>query len=175
VHNHGEAWARMVNRLNDWSANNGYQDRVDLWGAWDMEPDWSSFDRADSWLHGYDADNQHPLFVNASADGCPPAGSCNNGWSQFRVWHESWDHEPSFPLTQIYYVTLAQQWQSISEYSYHQQNQIMRFQGAMSHDTINTNKQAHEWLHQELNEHPHTAQDSLLHTTHATRELKDPS
>jgi hypothetical protein len=101
VRDHGEAWGLMVNGLRTWVVNNGYNARVAIYAGWDMEPSWSSFARADAWMHGFDFDapNGAALHANFSADGCPPYGSCSNGWTQFRMWHESWEHISKLALS----------------------------------------------------------------------------
>lgn len=54
------------------------------------------------------------------AGGCPPYGSCNNGWTQGDVWYISWGASPSWPLPLIYNTVgaNADQWYNLSLYSY---------------------------------------------------------
>ncbi|HZD22655.1 MAG TPA: hypothetical protein VE569_04545 [Acidimicrobiia bacterium] len=61
----------MVNHVQTWLSDQGYLGRIAVRGAWDMEPAWSSFTRANNWMHGYDGSNSYTLLANYSADGCP--------------------------------------------------------------------------------------------------------
>jgi hypothetical protein len=198
VRAHGEAWGKMVNSIGTYIKNQGFDDRISIMAAWDMEPAWSSYGRAEDWMHGYDYDapNQYPLWANMSADGCPYSTSlntdtnhdCANGWNQFRMWHESWDHAPSWPFPQIYLTNghNAAQWMRISEYGYHAQNyRPLYFFGAFSqHDAAssncscsnpdtNTSHQAHDQLLNDVQNHSHTNQDDFLYTSDVSWTLHD--
>lgn len=183
VRGHGEAWALMVNDLQNWAETYGYSDRVYFYGAWDMEPSWSSYSRANAWMHGYDYDapNDRPLYANDSADGCPQDsplndttnGDCNNGWDQWWMWHESWDHSPAMPFVQVYYRSMAEQWMHIDEYGYHAESAGLYHFGVLAHDDINTPHNAHYMLMDELNSHSHTSQSSLRYTSLVTWTLQD--
>lgn len=135
---HGDAWARMVRSLATW-VEREYRGHARITAAWDFEPSWSTFAKAEQWMHGYDA---HPgrrlLYANASADGCPTAsatnGACNNGWNQRRVWHLAWEHDPSLPIPQIYRTdgVQARQWQLIDLWATTAVGDGMYFYGTMS-------------------------------------------
>jgi hypothetical protein len=187
VRNHGKAWGQMVNSLGTWIANTGHGDRVYTYAAWDTEPAWSSFARADAWMHGYDFDapNEYALFANFSADGCPTGTalnattnySCANGWTLYRMWHEAWDHAPSWPFPQIYSSSLAQQWLRIGEYGYHAQYCCMSFIGALAQyascSCSNTPKQAHDQLMAAVQSHSHTSQSDFVDTSDVGWSLHD--
>src|SRR5262245_41279073 len=135
---HGHAWGSMVVALNAW-ANHWYPGFALVLGAWDFEPSWSTFPKADAWLNAYSATSGRPLmFINASADGCPTTaavnGPCNNGWSQSRVWHLAWQHRTSIPMPQIYATSgvNAHQWQLISLWASTSGYGRMIFAGTMS-------------------------------------------
>jgi hypothetical protein len=104
---HGAAWAAMVRDLNTWAATY-YPAYAQVYAAWDFEPSWSTFAKAEQWMHG-----------NASADGCPISyianGPCDNGWNMGAVWHLAWQHDPSLPFPQIYATSgaNARQWANI--------------------------------------------------------------
>lgn len=174
VRDHGAAWGRLTNRLSAWDVNNGYSGRVTIYGAWDMEPDWSSAGRADAWMSGYDNDaSGRPIFVLGSADGCPPSGGCDNGWDRQDIYHETWARTPSLPFPQVYYNVNGDQWQNVSEWGYHNRGSAMYFAGSLSHDSINSSAEAHVWLHSALNSHSHTAQADLRWASHMTFSLSD--
>jgi len=135
---HGHAWATMVVALNAWS-NRWYPGYAQVLGAWDFEPSWSTFAKADAWLNAYGATPGRPLmFVNASADGCPTTkavnGPCNNGWNQQMVWHLAWQHHTSIPMPQIYATSgvNAHQWQLIDLWATVNKRELMVFAGTMS-------------------------------------------
>jgi hypothetical protein len=122
VQGHGRAWAAMARGLWDW-ANVHYPGQVGIYGAWDAEPSWSTFAKAEQWMRGYDGwQGRPPLHANASADGCPLTsagnGSCNNGWNQQQVWRLAWQYVPSLPIPQIYANSgaNAKQWHQLSRY-----------------------------------------------------------
>ena len=71
VRAHGDAWSRTVESLASW-ANGNFPGHAQIVGAWDVEPSWSSFAKAEQWMHGYDGNaGRRLLHVNSSADGCP--------------------------------------------------------------------------------------------------------
>ncbi len=135
---HGDAWARQVEALAIW-ANANFPGHAQITAAWNVEPTWSTFAKADQWMAGYDGyPGRQMLYANASADGCPPAsasnGPCDNGWSQRRVWHLAWEHDPSLPIPQIYNTsgTQARQWQQIDLWSTLAMRDGMYFYGTMT-------------------------------------------
>jgi hypothetical protein len=135
---HGRAWGSMAGALSRWAAR-WYPGFAQVFGAWDFEPSWSSFAKADAWLNGYGAAPGRPLlFVNASADGCPTTtatnGPCNNGWNQQMVWHLAWQHHVSIPMPQIYATSgvNAHQWQLIDLWATVNKKDRMLFFGNMS-------------------------------------------
>jgi hypothetical protein len=139
VRNHGRAWSVSVENLGGWA--NAHYPSVSVYGAYDVEPGFSAFQKANLWMHGYDDDNpgRRPVLINGSADGCSQTSSentpCNNGWNQFGVWHVAWDHIPSVPFPQIYTNSgsMAWQWQKISAYGHrHQNGRSLFFVGVMS-------------------------------------------
>lgn len=176
---HGTAWSKMVRNVYDW-ASTYHPTSVTIYGAWDHEPSWSKYEKANSWMHGYD--NSYPrrrnLHANFSADGCPRTtadnGACNNGWNQWRLWHLGWDHDPALTFPQIYATSgaNARQWMQISEYGHHHQGDGIYFFGAMAQwaacqqsggcsGTDNTPHEAHDQLLDAVNSHTHTQQASI--------------
>ncbi|HEX8802944.1 MAG TPA: hypothetical protein VF743_02085 [Acidimicrobiales bacterium] len=175
---HGRAWATMVKNLSGWATAH-YPDHVRIYAAWDAEPSWSRFSKAESWMHGYDdTTGARPLFANFSADGCPRTtsnnGSCNNGWNQQGIWHLAWQHNPAMPFPQIYATSgaNANQWQRIDEYGASRGNGMF-FTGAMSQWTAcwqagegcwgidATPRQSHDFLLWALNSREATRQPAI--------------
>jgi hypothetical protein len=180
VYGHGRAWATMVRDLSAW-ASQTYPGHVRIYGAWDAEPSWSSYAKADRWMHGYDdVSGARPLHANNSADGCPQRssenGSCNNGWNQRAVWHLSWQHDPALPIPQIYATSgaNARQWHMLDAYGYRHHRDGMTFFGVMSQWTAcrQTSSSCSG-----INATPHEAYDMLLrelHTRDYTRQASMP-
>jgi hypothetical protein len=175
---HGRAWASMVYHLAVWSAR--YYPAAQVYAAWDGEPSWSSYNKAHQWMHGYDLlyPARRALYANFSADGCPTTtatnGPCNNGWSQYAVWHLAWEHNPSLTIPQIYVTSgiNAKQWQLIDEWATHARGDGIFFYGVMSQwgacrqsggcpGADNTPHRAYDFLLWYLSSHVHTAQSSI--------------
>lgn len=71
----GSAWLNMVSSIAD-------RGPVRVEGGTDLEPGWGGLAAARAWVSAYKATGR-VLYANASADGCPLAGSgggCANGW-----------------------------------------------------------------------------------------------
>jgi hypothetical protein len=138
VRAHGAAWSTYVEALSAW-ATRYFPGHVRIHGAWDFEPSWSTFAKAEQWMHGYDGNaGRRLMYANASADGCPTStatnGPCNNGWNQHRVWHLAWEHTPSMPMPQIYTNSgnQAHQWQLIDLWATSAAGEGMYFHGSMT-------------------------------------------
>ena len=172
---HGATWARTVRALAAWAGAN-YPGHAQITAAWDFEPSWSSFAKAEQWMHGYDSSpGRQLLYANSSADGCPTSsaanGPCNNGWNQQRVWHLAWQHDPSLPFPQIYTNSgnQAHQWQLIDLWATTAARDGMYFYGSMTQygacrqaggcsGTSNTPHQGNDQLRWWLNSDRRTAQ-----------------
>lgn len=172
---HGATWARNVRALAAWVGAN-YPGHAQIVAAWDFEPSWSSFAKAEQWMHGYDGSpGRQLLYANSSADGCPTGsaanGPCNNGWNQQRVWHLAWQHDPSLPFPQIYTNSgnQAHQWQLIDLWATTAARDGMFFYGSMTQygacrqvggcsGTSNTPHQGNDQLRWWLNTDGRTAQ-----------------
>ena len=85
-------------------------------------------------MDGYDFANTW-LYLNfGDAAGCPPAGSCDNGWSYADIWYVSSGNGPARPLPQIYneYGTQAKQWERLDLWAVANRGARMDFRGAMA-------------------------------------------
>ena len=175
---HGDTWSRTVEALAAW-VNSYYPGYAQVGAAWDFEPSWSTFHKAEQWMHGYDDyGGAQLLYANASADGCSTSSAsnaaCNNGWIQQYVWHLAWDHDPALPIPQIYTNSgnQARQWQLIDLYGTVYWNDGMTFGGTLTQynaclqvggcsGTNNTPHQGHDQLLWYLESDPRTSQGSL--------------
>ncbi len=128
TYNDGVTWANTVKVVANWVSTH-LTGQVVIIGANDIEPGWSSFSAAKAWVQGFIAGGGK-LYLNfGSADGCPPYGSCNNGWTQDNVYYVSWYAPPALPAPEIYNYQMAQQWASISLYGKQHYNYPLVFQG----------------------------------------------
>lgn len=172
---HGQAWANMVDATNDQFANNCcIADQVWATGGSDMELDWNSPSATRAWANGFNTAASWWYNNFGDAAGCPPYGSCNNGWTQADIYYVSWQLPTAWPFPQIYNTTgaNAKQWQRISLHGYTQHGQNpMYILGAMAQHQAcldtgnpctgvnNTAAQAWNQLYNELNSDSRTAQD----------------
>ncbi len=176
---HGQAWALMVNEINQWILDNGYSAQVRAAGASDMEIGWNSPETTRLWVNGYDSANSWPLYNFGDAAGCPPAGSsCGSSafpeWTQEDVWYISWGAPPSIPTPLIYANSgiHAEQWYQLSVYSVENHGFPMIFAAAITQyqaclqrpswicDLLdNTAAEGWNQLWSQLNSDPRTAQD----------------
>ena len=109
----GAAWAGVVNAVIGYLNSHGYG-QVVVWGGSDIEVSWNTYANTANWVSGY-ASHTSAMYVDyGDAGGCPPYGSCNNGWTQYDVYMVAW----GFPLAQaepeIYYNSQALEWGAVS-------------------------------------------------------------
>jgi hypothetical protein len=178
LNGHGKTWATMVHQVATWS--NRYYPMAQVYAAWDAEPSWSSYAKSEAWMHGYDIlyPSRRALYANFSADGCPTTtaanGPCDNGWTQERIWHLAWQHDPSLTIPQIYATSgvNARQWQLIDEWATHNRGDGILFYGVVSQSGAcaqvggcagmnNTPHRAWEFMIWWLRSHVHTSQSSI--------------
>jgi hypothetical protein len=129
----GAAWARIVT-----AATAAPSPGVEIAGAVDAEPGWSSPDHARAWVEAYTEDNPEPLYAANSADGCPWQGeetACNNGWDIADVHYLATGAADTLhAVPQIYRTdgVQAEQWARISAWGVHSGAGPLRFAGALS-------------------------------------------
>jgi len=130
---HGQAWGNMVNTLNNYISSKGYGSQEFARGANDIEMDWDNTTQSRAWVDGFNSVTQKPLYDYGDAAGCPPYGSCNNGWSQNDLWYVSWGSYDSYPVPEIYTNGTAQEWYNESLYSsLNKSNGRLGFLGTMT-------------------------------------------
>jgi len=130
TYGHGQAWARMVNSINDWFEAKGYIRQVRAVGASDMELGWNSPTVTKNWVNGYVSEARYELYNFGDAAGCPDTEPNSDRvicrpnnlyqWYQADVYYISWAALLAFPAPQIYRTDgkQARQWWSISLYGY---------------------------------------------------------
>lgn len=120
----GTVWADMVDSLNTWASNNAYTGQLSFHGGMDIEPSWggtSSATNAIAWSNAYNSASAGGFMYDfGSADGCPQTthtnGSCNNGWSQKKIYNVSYQTPDALPLPEIYGSGQVSEWTQISWY-----------------------------------------------------------
>jgi len=139
--NHGEAWANMVNEVNDWIVQHGASGQVDVVGANDIELSWNSYTETKDWLDGYDSANRYDMYNFGAIPGCPSlerigaqCGSYPYLWSREQVWYVIYGAGPAYPLPEIYLTSgvNAEQWYLMSVYSAEQHGQAVGFVGSLT-------------------------------------------
>ena len=181
---HGQAWAAMVNTVNNYITANGLS-RVQARGADDIEP-WCNSSGCTSpttgraWVDGFSSGTSAPMYNYGSADGCPPYGSCNGSWRQDDFYYVSWRNSNAWPVPEIYATggANATQWQQISKYGYNTYGAAMTFLGSFTQyaacsgggcsGTNNTPSAGWTQLYNAINSDPATAQSTLDYSTDIT-------
>lgn len=163
---HGIAWAKMIVALDKIVHAKGYQGHLTVLGANDMEPSWSPAQATRAWVDGYASVTHIPLVNFGSADGCPPYGHCNNGWTPEDVWYVSEGSGVSETFPEIYTASGAQakEWYNLSLYGALHHDRPIHFLGAWTQYeaanlccTLNP-QEAFAQLNAALNADPRTAQ-----------------
>lgn len=148
---HGEAWAQMVNQVNDWLKQQGYYGGVQAAGGYDAEfgaQVWASSGTFD-WAEGYDSKATAFYYNYGACESCPraqpraewsdsPNSTDPNGLHSFahvqsadRVFRISWKILHALPLPQIYLKAYAQEWYNVRRYA-REQGRNMIIQGVMT-------------------------------------------
>lgn len=131
----GAAWANMVDATNAYyAANCCIAAQVAAIGGIDAELDWNSFAATKPWVDGYDSANSWIYLNIGDAAGCPPAGTCDNGWTYNDLWYVSWGSSPALPMPQIYNETgtQARQWQRLDLWAAANRGGAMTFRGSIA-------------------------------------------
>ena len=109
----GAAWAGVVNTVINYLNANGYG-QVVVWGASDIELAWDTYADTADWVAGYTSHTAAMYVDYGDAGGCPPYGSCGNGWTQTDVYNVAWGSSQAQAEPEIYYSSQAQEWGNIS-------------------------------------------------------------
>ena len=138
---HGAAWAKMINQMNDWLVAQNVSGQVDFAGANDIELSWNKPASSIQWLDGYNSVNQYDLINFGALPGCPylasPGAQCGsypNVWDKEEVWKVIYGSAPVYPLPEIYLINgvNAQQWYLMSQYSYEKHGYPVNFMGSLT-------------------------------------------
>jgi hypothetical protein len=118
----GRAFANFVKAITSAVAASGVSSQVIVRGAIDVEMDWNTYPDTREWYDGYDSLSNTPLYDFGDAAGCTQTGAgttCNNGWTQERVWYVSEGFLLAQPLPEIYTNSgsQAKQWYQLARYT----------------------------------------------------------
>lgn len=110
----GTAWGDTVDAVN--AALGPYASQVYVAGAIDAELSWATYDYTSAWAQAYSDAGNFPYVDYGDAAGCPPFGSCNNGYSQARVYRISYGIAAAFAFPEIYTASgsMAQEWSALN-------------------------------------------------------------
>jgi hypothetical protein len=140
---HGTAWAQMIDELNDWIYQHGYQSRLAVVGGIDLEFHFTNYAQVTNWIDEYNAELGGWMLINfGSLDGCPPPswyactpdGEHENDWNKDRALEVAYGSPYLFPVPQNYAETgfHAGQWVILSEYSKAQLGYPINFIGSLT-------------------------------------------
>jgi hypothetical protein len=133
-YNHGRAWGQMINNIALWLSQKRFSTQESVAGASDLELDWNTAAASRAWADGYTAASTRAYFNYGDAAGCPPYGSCDNGWTQDDVWYVSWGAPPAFAFPEIYTTngSMASEWYRISLYGFSRYGGAIRISGSLT-------------------------------------------
>jgi hypothetical protein len=133
----GRAFANFVRWITDDVAAGGASSQVKVRAAIDVEMDWNTFPDTREWFQGYDSLSNTPIYDFGDAAGCTQNGSttsCNNGWTQERVWWVSEGFPLARPLPEIYTNSgsQARQWYQLARYTHIRHSVDMLIYGTLT-------------------------------------------
>lgn len=109
---HGQEWAQMVMRVNDWvNSPPSYADKIIVYAAMDIEPGYGVPNDVVGWVQGYDGVPGRFRYYNVgSCDSCPYIyGSHDhrdwqlpNGWNLDQLWYVSYGPVSAHVVPEIY-------------------------------------------------------------------------
>jgi len=127
---HGQAWAQLVDRLNDYlEIPPSWESTIKVVGAADFEPGWGNKARVRQWVDGYSAVDNSQYFFFGTCDGCPVVNNdftagyvappIAGDWTMDDLWYVAYGAPPAWPVPEIYRVDHyhARQWQNLSLYA----------------------------------------------------------
>jgi hypothetical protein len=169
-HQQGRAFANFVRWITEDVAAGGASSQVKVRAAIDVEMDWNTFPDTREWFQGYDSLSNTPIYDFGDAAGCTQNGSttsCNNGWTQERVWWVSEGFPLARPLPEIYTNSGSQanQWYQLARYTHLRHSVDMLIYGTLTQfgacqqvggctTTDNTPSQGWTQLYDRLNADP---------------------
>jgi hypothetical protein len=150
---HAQAWAAMVSTVQAYVINNGFDGYVDVQGAIDLEPDWSSYSLAHDWASAYSGQAVSSLYNYGSTDGYPavPPGQPTpvvpppwgySLWDSHQLYDLSGGVDSSggvvgmMAVPQILQLTLSKDWHAVSLWGVANGLPALQFAGEASDSTL---------------------------------------
>lgn len=173
---HGAAWANMIDSVDemicpDYPDDNPMCLQISVAGIGNMEVLFNTPENTRYWVNGFHYNTNLYFYNMGDAQGCPPYGSCDNGWTQDDIYYISWEIGRAQPLPMIYATggANAEQWQELSLYAYGEGGVAMDIAGVTTQywacqqmgscsGMDNTPDDGLQQLYDELNNDPVTAQ-----------------
>lgn len=133
---HGIAWAQLVENIHQTIIYPpSVEGMVTAAGAINAELQWNSAVTTRAWVNGYKDTTNRQYYNFGNCPGCNyPTGAPGYGWTWNDVWYISYGVVPAYPLPLIYAKsgTHANQWYTMSVYTYNTYGYPMRFKGAFT-------------------------------------------
>lgn len=123
-------WALVVEHVQQYLHNHGYDGQITAWGGSDMEqpdgtvPDWSCYNLTKVFIDNYNQPGA-PTFVDYGAANLPNSGCIDDGstpilaeghgvWNELAVYYVAWSGgAPERPFPEIYNASNSTQWRDV--------------------------------------------------------------
>lgn len=117
---HGQAWDKLVSDTYNIISAEGWNKQESIHGASDMELDWNYASTTEDWAHGFSSNCCGTYYDIGDAAGCPPLGSCDNGWTQEDLYQVTWGIAAAYAIPEVYTTngSQANEWYRNSLYGY---------------------------------------------------------
>lgn len=130
----GNLWADMVTNLNNWIRSQGFDQQLQVWGAYDAETTWDGADRTRAFVDGFTAHDsfQVPLVdFGDMRQGTPlvdpDTGQPEQPWTDADRYYIAWNAPYDVALPEIYDSGTLWDWVRLQ-----QNNRSMHFLGIMT-------------------------------------------
>ncbi|HZS77858.1 MAG TPA: hypothetical protein VFA41_14690 [Ktedonobacteraceae bacterium] len=130
----GVLWAEMVNNLNTWIHNQGFDQQMQVWGAYDAETTWDGADRTRMFVDGFNAHDAYKVPLVDFGDmrqGTPlvdpDTGQPEQPWTDADRYYIAWQAPYDVSLPEIYDRGTLWDWVRLQQNDPH-----MRFLGIMT-------------------------------------------
>lgn len=144
---HAQAWANMVSIVQAYVINNELESLVDVQGAIDLQPDWSTYTLAHDWVQAYTDQKVSFLYNFGSTNGYPavPPGEptpvvpppwAYSNWDSSQLYKVSWGIPSILPMPQILQRTFSKDWHAVARWAINSGLPPIQFAGEASASTL---------------------------------------
>lgn len=136
----GQQWGNLVNNVQSFVVNNHYSN-IGIYGAGDLETEWSSFPLTKSMVDGYNASSSRIYF---------DFGDDSPGyWTNAEVWYVAYGARDNLPLPEIYFnADATYDWEALNVWACSYAGGPMYIRGVMATFIGNTPAQAWTAMYQ---------------------------